>query len=177
MLARLADECQFRAVFLVVRVFPSHLLGERTGGDYLHGGAAVQTRTGRYVTVVQEVITALNLGLRMTAGNNLDTSQSIVAPRAVGLRSNSINGNLIYLLHVHRAETEYSVVVFRQQQPCAETQCAGKHATAVVVGVLSDQVYSSGGKKHFLSLAAVSLLESSIHFLCCHSNLELVKNT
>ena len=67
-------------------------------------------------------------------------------------------------------EPQYAVVILGNQQPCAETEGAGKNSAAVVIGVLTDKVDATRGEEYFLRLFLVGLLESLFHFLCCHSS-------
>ena len=138
MLARLTDECQLCAVFLIIRILPTHLFRERTRCYHFHRCTAAQTGTGRYIAIVEQVISAAQLCFRMTTGNNLNAPECIVTPGSVRLRGDGINCNLIYLRHIQRTETKHLVLVLGDQQPCAETQCARKHTSTVVIGVLTD---------------------------------------
>ena len=55
----LTDQGQLRTVCLIVSILPIHFLRESSCCHNLHRCTTAQTRSGRYVTVVQQVITAL----------------------------------------------------------------------------------------------------------------------
>ena len=82
MFASLTDKRQLRAVRLFVcvaawvsaSVADRHLLCERSCRHYLHRRTAAQTGTRRHIAVIQQVITARELRLRMTAGDDINTS-------------------------------------------------------------------------------------------------------
>ena len=59
MLTSLTDQSQLRTICLIIRILPTHFLCERTCCYNLHRCTTAQTRSGRHVTVVQQVITAL----------------------------------------------------------------------------------------------------------------------
>ena len=160
MLASLTDKGQLRTVCFILRVLPTHLFREGTCSHHLHGGTTAQTCTGGYVSEIQQVITTLQFRLRMTAGDDIDTAQRVVTPCAVALRLDLRHRNSVLLRHVQRLETQHVIVVFRYEQPCTETQCTGEYATAVIVGVLADQIHAPGGKIHFVCLVAISLFKS-----------------
>ena len=100
MLASLTDESQLRAVRLVVRIFPAHLFGEGACGNHLHGRGTAQPCSCGNVTIVEQVITALQFSLRMAATDDLEASQRVVTPSAIRLRSDSVHRDLIHLGHV-----------------------------------------------------------------------------
>ena len=170
MLASLTDESQLRAVRLVVRIFPAHLFGEGACGNHLHGRGTAQPCSCGNVTIVEQVITALQFSLRMAATDDLEASQGVVTPSAIRLRSDSVHRDLIHLGHVQRTEPQYAVVILGDQEPSAETECARKNATTVVIGVLADKINTTRGEEDFLSFLMIGLLESLFHFLCCHSS-------
>ena len=106
-LASLTDKRQLCAIFLVVRKCPTHLFGKGTRGDYFHRRTTTQPRAGRYVTEIEQVITALQLRFGVTARDDVDTAQGVVTPSAVSLRLNGVDSDLIGLRHVQRFEPQH----------------------------------------------------------------------
>ena len=75
------------------------------------------------------------------------------------------NGIVVALVHnVQRAEAQYVVLIGCNEQERAETQCAWKDITAVVVGVLSDKVDTPRRKEDVCCIVLVGLLKCFLQF-------------